>query len=479
MRRENVKPYEFLSENERGFLTARKQDFFTRLGASASKAEFRSSLSQFDLWNAMFPSMFDGIGSGSGTLPSVSVKSAQRIATVFSCLNVRGETVGSLPFSSKKNTDTGAVVDYKTSVHRLLHDRPSPNITAFDFWSTIEKLKLAWGNSYAEIIRDRSFNPIELKLLPSWDVEFKQLPNSTELYYSYKGRTIRSTDVLHFKNYSEDGLCGLSSIKMNQLTMGRSLKLSQYNNNIIGERPPGYLTSEKKPKDLNQKAQMRSQWDKRTSLQDEQDPEQAKPLAIGGIPFLTGGLEYKQFSLPADDVAYIEAAKLTDQDITAIFRIPPVFVQNYENAPYNSSEQQDIIFAKYTLASTRAIEQECTEKLYPESNKVTYERFAKFSLQGLLSGDHNTRKEFYASGIQNGWLTPNQACAFEDLPTYGPDGDKHYMQGAMVPVDKLADFVMSKSAGTGQTREQILGELKRELKTKMNGHYQEVEPFLN
>ena len=447
-----------------------------------TKIEKRSvGLKQFEQWNAMFPSMFDNVGAN-GSVPGVSVQSAQRIATVFTCLNVRGETVGSLPFSSKKVTPKGSETEYKSKIHRLLHDRPNPNMTAFDFWSTVEKLKLGWGNAYAEIIRDSSYEPYQFNILDSAQVDIKQ--SGTEIYYQIKDRIIRSTDMLHFKNYSQDGICGLSSIKQNALTMGMSLKLSQYNSSLIGERPYGYLTSEKKPKDLQQKGEQRASWDKRGSFDDEKDfSEKTTVKTVGGIPYLSGGLEFKSFTLPADDVAYIEASKMTDQDIYAIFRIPPIFAQNYERAPYNSSEQQDIVFAKYTLASIRAIEQECTEKLYPEANKVTNERFAKFSLQGLLRGDTNTRKEFYTGLFNVAAITPNQICELEDMPTYGPDGDKHYVQGALVPVDMLADVLKSKSAAPAQTRAEIEGEVKKllreQMKTKLNGHYADIAEYLN
>jgi hypothetical protein len=100
-------------------------------------------------------------------------------------------------------------------------------------------------------------------------------------------------------------------------------------------------------------------------------------------------------------------------------------------------------------------------------------------LQGLLRGDTNTRKEFYSSGIQNGWLTPNQVCEFEDLPTYGKDGDKHFLQGALVPIDMIAQMITSKSAAPAQSREEILTELREKIRPKLNGHYAEIAEFLN
>lgn len=450
----------------------RKMAFFAKMG------EFRSvGLKQFDQWNAMFPSMFEGALSST---PSISETSAQKIATVFTCLNVLGETRGSLPFDVKENTPTGSVTVYDHPVHRLIHDRPNPYTTAFDFWSTVEKIKKAWGNAYARIERDSSYNPVALWILDSCHVE---IVKNGEVYYKYKGEILRSTDVLHFKNYSHDGYCGISSIRQNALTLGLSLKLTQYNSSIIGERPYGYLTSEKKPKDLQQKGNVRSLWDKRDSSSDEKDPtDKTNNKTIGGIPYLYGGLEFKSFTLPADDVAYIESAKLTDQDIYGIFRVPPTFAQNWERAPYNSSEQQDIVFAKYSLASIRGDEQECNEKLFPESNKKTGKYYCRVNLRGLLRGDTNTRKEYYTSLIQNGVMSPNMAAELEDFPTY-EGGDQHFIQLNMIPVDKIAEMVESQikasSAKPTQTRAEIMAELKEKMKPKLNGHFADIEQLLN
>lgn len=455
----------------------RKQTFFERIFSRFDRRpETRTGLKSLDAWQAQFPTMFDGALS---TTPIVSETSAQKISTVFTCLNIHGETVGSLPFSVKKNTPNGAVTEYG-NLHRIIHDRPNDYTTAFSFWSTIQKMKLAWGNAFAEIERYPNGEPKELYIRHG--VAIKQT-GSGEIYYEYKGRIIRSTDMLHFKNYSEDGICGVSTIRQNALTLGIAMKLNQYNSSIIGERPYGYLTSEKRPKDLQQKGNVRSLWDKRDAASDEDDAAKTpKAQTIAGIPYLYGGLEFKSFTLPADDVAYIESAKLKDRDIFGIFRIQPTMAQDWENAPYNSSEQQDINFVKYSLASIKEIEQECTEKLFPESNKTDkFPFYCKFSLQGLLRGDTNTRKEFYSSGIQNGWLTPNQVCEFEDLPTYGKAGDQHFVQGALVPIEMIAQIIQSKQAAPASTatREEIMSELREKIRPKLNGHYADIAELLN
>lgn len=53
-----------------------------------------------------------------------------------------------------------------------------------------------------------------------------------------------------------------------------------------------------------------------------------------------------------------------------------------------------------------------------------------------MRSDVKSRFESYRVGIQGGFLTPNEARDWEGLSSM-PDGDKLYMQGATLPLDKL------------------------------------------
>jgi HK97 family phage portal protein len=461
-----------------------KLDFHVRMGVAASRAELRSdySIKDYNTWMGAFPSMLDAFPDGI----TVTERSAQKLATVFTCLNVLGETLGSLPCDVKQYMPTGPQTVYRNPVHRLVHDRPNPYMTAFIFWSTMAKLRKAWGNAYAEIVRDSNFQPTALMILPPNEITIK-IDSMGQIIYEHRGRIIAGTNMLHLKNYSMNGLEGVSTIRQNAMSIGLGLKLKEYNSSIVGKRPYGFLTSETRPKDAQAKENMTNAWTRKKD-DDTGKPKTHQPDKLGEIPLLYGGLKFVPLTLPADDVAYIESSKLTDQDIYGIFRMLPTFAQNWEKAPYNASEQQDIHFVKYTLADIRDIEQECNEKLFPEANKFQENPlYIKFNLNGLLRGDTKTRKELYQTLINLGVMTPNQAAELEDLPTY-PGGNQHYVQGAMVPVDLLREFIMSKTKSNtesssspqgegrdeGDVRAEIMAEIKDLVRGRLNGHYKDV-----
>lgn len=473
-----LEKYGYQDSEELTKRVSEKLSYQIRLGQVASEKR-SAGLTQVELWKEMFPEMFIGFD---GKAPAVTEKSAQKIATVFACLNVLGETYGAVPCDVKQETDKGKVTRSDLRIHYLLHDRPNPLTTAFDFWSTMQKQRKAWGNSYVEIKRNvRTYEPDSLWILNPWEVTFS-VSETGEAYYKHKERIISGSDVLHFKNYSENGYLGLSSIRQNALTMGLGLKLKQYNSSIIGERPYGYLSSATRPKDIQTKKAMQDQWQNPNKNEGKNegknDTERYKMGSMGGIPVLYGGLEFHPMTLPADDVQYIESANLNDRDIYAIFRIPPTMVENWTAAPYNSSEQQDIVFVKYSLADIRGVEQEINEKCFPESNKTSKNKlYCKFNLQGLLRGDSASRAMLYRTLVNLAALSPKQVADLEDLPTDGVS-EEYYMQLNMAPVDMLGDIHASKGTQP-KTEDQIRAELRDEIKARLNGHYKDVADIFN
>ena len=66
--------------------------------------------------------------------------------------------------------------------------------------------------------------------------------------------------------------------------------------------------------------------------------------------------------------------------------------------------------------------------------------FAQFTIEDLIRGDLAGRAEFNSAMITSAGLTPNELRARLDLnPDPSPAADKLYMQGAMLPLDKLGE----------------------------------------
>lgn len=371
----------------------------------------KRNLTDVDWFKDNFPSWFD-------TTSGVSKRQSLKISTVYTCLNILGETFGSLPFDVKEDTSEGRVTRKDHPVYKLIHSRPNPYTNAFDFWSTIQKIRKGWGNAYALIERDGA-TPIALWLIhPS---EMRVMQRGRDIVYVYKDVAYPHTDILHFKNsFSLDGIIGLSAIDENRITIGHAKKLKEYNSSLVGTRPYGYLSADVPPRDTAQKDNLKKLW--------------SKVDTVGDLPLLYGGIKFNPLTLPADAVAYIESADLTEQEIYGIFRIPPTLAQNYKRATFSNAEQQDLVFSKYSLADRIGIEQEVNAKLLPDN------LYSKFNLKGILAGDIKTRVEFYRMALTLGLLSQNDVLNLEDMEGF-EGGDRHYIQGAMVPLDKIDQFI--------------------------------------
>jgi len=98
-------------------------------------------------------------------------------------------------------------------------------------------------------------------------------------------------------------------------------------------------------------------------------------------------------------------------------------------------EQQTLGFQKFTLRRRlKRIEQALEKQLLTPADRAAGVRI-EFALEGLLRGDSGARSAFYASALQNGWMTINEARALENLPPVD-GGEIPRMQMQNVPISE-------------------------------------------
>lgn len=359
----------------------------------------------------------------------VSERRAHGLATVYTCINVRSRTIASLPINVmiEENGQKRVLTDH-SAYYPLAHE-PNNYMSSAQMFLTSMIHSDSWGNSVIGINRDSRMRPYSFDLIcpGDWDVT----KSDGEAWYKINGEVYPSRDVLHFRWWSLDGLCGISPIKLHQMTMGKAFKEERYSSTTLGQLPPGFLHYEGNITP-EQRAQNQKSWkaDRRN----------------GEIPVLSGKWDYKSTMFPPSETEYIQSAALTDQKIYGIFQLPPTFAQNYERATWSNAEQADLVYAKHTVTPIcRVIEQECNMKLFTQKEKKNH--FVKFNLNGLLRGDIVARGNFYKAMRDIGGLNGNEIRSYEDLNGY--DGGEIYtVQSANIPVDQLRKFYEQKVAPT-------------------------------
>jgi phage portal protein BeeE len=156
-------------------------------------------------------------------------------------------------------------------------------------------------------------------------------------------------------------------------------------------------------------------------------PDQAKNLVDGfdarhrgfrkshktGV--LSGGAKYVQTTMENDRAQFIDSRRMAVEDVARAFNIPPHLLGLPGTNTYSSVEQNNIAFVTHTLRPiVQKLESAFTPLMANETGGAT--AFVKFTLDGLLRGDANSRFSAYSVGLQAGYLTINDIRRLEDLP---------------------------------------------------------------
>lgn len=356
----------------------------------------------------------------------VTESRAHGLATVYTCINVRSQTIASLPINVFREGDSGKESIPDHPVYYPLAHQPNAYMSSANMIMTAMIHADSWGNSFIGINRNGRGVVSSLDPLQPWNCENIQIKDGNAYYY-INGMVYPARDILHFRWWSLDGINGVSPIRQNAITMGKAIKAEKYSAMSIGQKPPGILSYEGNMSP-EQRAENQKSW--------------KEDLMSGRTPILSGRWDFTPIMLSPGDAQFIEQEKLTDKKIYGIYRIPPVFAQDFERATFSNAEQSDLIFAKHTITPLiRMMEQECNMKLFSEREKNN--TYIKFNMNGLLRGDTQARAAFYNAMRNIGGMNGNEIREREDLNVY--DGGEIYtVQGANVPVDMLRDFYESK-----------------------------------
>lgn len=127
-----------------------------------------------------------------------------------------------------------------------------------------------------------------------------------------------------------------------------------------------------------------------------------------------------QIQIPTSDISRLtEAQKWSSAEVARRFNVPLFFLGD-SSVTYGNAEQQGLQMGIYCLnPRVKAWEMAFKESI------CQGDQYIKFSLEGLMRGDHAARSAFYHNAIMDGWMSINEVRAKEDLsPT--DDGDTHF-----------------------------------------------------
>ncbi len=395
------------------------------------------------------PEITDNVRDRADSGERVDEKSAMQIATVYACVRLLAESVAGLPLHLYRFTDTSENGKEKAKDHplyRLLYMLPNPEMTSFSFREVMMTHLLLWGNCYAQIIRDGKNGILGLYPLLPENVEVDR-DEKDEIYYIYHAYTdeipgennkdiyFRRDEIFHVPGLGFNGLVGFSPIAMMKNALGTTLAVEKYGSAFFknGAQPSGVLEH---PGVLKDPAKIRENWSDVYG-----GANNAHKVAV-----LEEGMQYKAISLPPEDSQFLSTRQFGVNEICRIFRVPPHMVQDLEHATFSNIEHQSIDFVMHTLMPwlVRFEQAIIKDLLLPEEQE---QYFPKFNVDGLLRGDYQSRMQGYATGISNGFMSPNDCRALENLDLIPAEkgGDDYYLNGGYV---KLQDAGMRVTQST-------------------------------
>lgn len=341
-------------------------------------------------------SVFIGTALNYSELTSYTQSKALLLSAVYRCVEVISDSIAQLPLKVYIKEDGFLSEFYSHPTYNLLDRQPNKIMTRFTLLKTLVVSMLLKGNGYALIKRDEKGNAIEIKVISPDLVKVKY--DGTNLFYiiTEKGTTstVESINMIHLRNFSYDGLLGISTIQhaSNTLALATDSELHASKFFKSGANVSGIL---KKQGSLTtaQKEAIKSAWG------------MAFNGSTGGVAVLEGDMEFQPITINPADAQLIETRQFNVVDICRFFGVSPVKAFDLSNSSYATVEATQLAFLTDTIAPlVSKIELEFTTKLYKPS-EINIE--VKFDIDQLLRADKQATAEYFTKLFNAGALSQN------------------------------------------------------------------------
>ena len=339
----------------------------------------------------------------SGT--NVNNDSVFKVNAIYSAVSLISDTISTLPVDSYIRRD-GARFAFRPRPAWV--QQPDIDTTKEAFYGALIVSLLLDGNGFVRVFRDAQGRVVNMTVLNPAKVEIRK-DKVGSVVYTHEGenKPLNKSEIIHIPDVVRPGeIRGISRVISLKDNFGLAIALESYAARFFGQ---GATTSGiiEFPGNLS--------------------PEQAKNLVDGfdarhkgfrkshktGV--LSGGAKYVQTTMENDRAQFIDSRRMAVEDVARAFNIPPHLLGLPGTNTYSSVEQNNIAFVTHTLRPiVQKLETAFTPLMASEPGGAT--AFIKFTLDGLLRGDANSRFTAYSTGLQAGYLTINDIRRLEDLP---------------------------------------------------------------
>lgn len=346
----------------------------------------------------------------------VSPETAMKLAAVYACIYVISSNIAQMPLHVMRKTNNKVEAARDHPVFYLVHDEPNMWQTSYKWRELKQRHILGWGNGYTWVKRSRRGEVSGLECCMPWETT---LLNTGGRYtygvYNEEGAfAVNPDDMVHIRALGNNQKMGLSPIMQHAETIGMGMSGQAYTSSFFnGNARPAGIISVKNQLNEESWGRLKSMWQKATAALRSQENK---------TMLLPAELDYKALTVSPVDAQIIDMSKLNRSMIAGIFNVPAHMINDLEKATFSNITQQAIQFVRYTIMPwVTNWEQELNRRLFTRA-ELSAGYYVRFNLTGLLRGTPQERAQFYHFAITDGWMSRNEARAFEDMnPVDGLD----------------------------------------------------------
>lgn len=367
-------------------------------------------------------------------------------SSIWCCVTQLCKIFASLPLHLYSETGNSGKLD-KESLFANLLKNPCPYLNSYS-WRYIMHFNFEiHGVAMAIIQRTTVGDPCALFpvspncMYPFWD--------DGHLFWKYNGlETFPDSDILKFENTPISFTSCLCPVdySQNELAIARSSQTLQRNFFDRATTLGGVVTV---PRNTNQ--------DVKFKLAEMFRNEFAGASNGYKTIVLEDNMKYEAIRLSEKDTSKMtEAQNFTLLQVSQRFGVPPFFLNDLTKATFANSEQQGTNLVVLSIQPRAVAIEEGYSKLLPDG------QYAKYSLQGLMRGDHTARSAFYHNAIMDGWMCINEVRELEDLKPI-KDGDKHFFPMNYTTISKVGLLVPPYSSEKVKEKVELTEKRKSEI----------------
>ena len=343
------------------------------------------------------------IGTQSGTV--VNADTAFRINAVFSAVSLISDTISTLPVDSYIRRD-GARFAYRPRPAWVT--RPDVDTTKEAFYGAVIVSLLLDGNAFVRVYSNGRGEIVNLVVLNPMKVEIERNGLGRVMFrVENEEKLLSSEEVVFIPDVVRPGhIRGISRVEALKDNFGLALALESYAARFFGQgaTTQGIIEYPSKLTQV-QAEELRESFDNR-----HKGWRRAHRTGI-----LSNGAKYVQTSVDPEKSQALDARRMAVEDVARAFNVPPHLLGLPGTTSYASVEQNNLAWVTHSL---RPIVQKLETAFSPLLSRSPggENAFLRFSLDGLLRADINSRMTAFSIGLQSGFLTINDVRRLEDLP---------------------------------------------------------------